>query len=62
MDNMYMLVSYTSVNGGVNNLQVVKVVTPSPYSDKLVNIVKTFWSKNHKAIERAEKFIRNNAK
>lgn len=57
MDNIYKLVSYESVDGGVNNLQIVKIVTPSPY-DGMVNIIKVFWSKKHLAEKRANKFIK----
>lgn len=57
MDNLSLLVSYHSVNGGVNNLQVVKVVKPSPYRG-LVEIVKTFSSKKHLALERAKNYVK----
>lgn len=60
-DNLYTLVSYHSVNGGINNLQVVKVVKPTTHAG-LLQTLKVFTSKKHKAMERAERFMKINNK
>lgn len=57
MDNIFIQVSYESVNGGVNNLQVAKVMRPSPYAG-LGDIIKTFTSKKMLAEKKAKSFIK----
>ena len=52
------LISYASVNGGVNNLQIVKVYRPTSYRG-IIDIIKTFTSKKHLAITRADKYIKH---
>ena len=56
---MIILTEYVNYKGGVNNLQVSRIVSASPYKG-LVNIIKTFSSKVNKAKERAEKWVANN--
>ncbi len=57
MNNAYILVSYQSFNGGINNLQIAKVVEPSTYRG-LVNIIKVFSSQKHKAEDYAKKYLK----
>lgn len=57
-DNLTMYVSYGSVDGGINNFQIVHIVRPSEFSG-LVDIVKTFTSKNMQALSRAKRYINN---
>lgn len=52
---MQILTYYQSVDGGVNNLQICKVV-----DYPLRQIIKVFTSKKHLAQARAEKFIKTN--
>lgn len=52
-----MLVMYASVNGGVNNLQIVRVIKQSP-STGTQQVAKIFRSKRGYAVKRAENFIR----
>jgi hypothetical protein len=61
MDNLATFVSYESVDGGVNNLQVVKVFRPAPYRG-LVDIVKTYTSRRNQALSRALSFIKKSQK
>lgn len=57
-DNLTMFISYGSIDGGTNNIQIVHVVKPSEFKG-LADIIKTFTSKNMQALPRAKSYIKN---
>lgn len=61
MDNIYLQISYENYRGGVNNLQIAKVVSPSPFKG-LANVIKTFSSTKMLAQKRALQFIKQISK
>ena len=50
---MEKLISYENYKGGVNNLQVVRIV-------KGISTIKTFTSQKHLAEKRADRYIKKN--
>lgn len=55
MDNLSILIGYESVDGGVNNLQICKVI-----DFNFRQIIKVFTSKNMLAEKRAKQWIQKN--
>ncbi len=53
-------ITYHNYKGGINNLQVVKVITKSKWKG-INNMLKTFTSQKHLAEKRADRFIRKNS-
>ncbi len=52
---MYIAISYENIKGGVNNMQVARVM-------RGYSTIKTFWSINHQAEARARRWLKKNEK